>query len=179
MHNLVILGASGSIGQSTLKVLRHNPVALAVLALDGGSQRGCHAARLSRILPVSPSWWTKAPPVYLAGRLQGYGSATRVLSGQAALCGGVPEAHSVMAAIVGAGGSGAHHGHRCAPASRILANRRRWSCRAPSLWRRCASTWRRVLPIDSEHNAIFQCLPRPSSASRVCDLAAAGISRSC
>ena len=106
MQNLVILGASGSIGQSTLKVLRHNPGRWQVLALTAARSVD---AMLRDCLEFSPRFAVmvdEGAASELAGRLKAHGSTTRVLSGQAALCdvAAHPDAHSVMAAIVGAAG---------------------------------------------------------------------------
>ena len=106
MQNLVILGASGSIGQSTLKVLRHNPGRWQVLALTAARSVD---AMLRDCLEFSPRFAVmvdEGAASDLAGRLKAHGSTTRVLSGQAALCdvAAHPDAHSVMAAIVGAAG---------------------------------------------------------------------------
>ena len=81
MQNLVILGASGSIGQSTLKVLRHNPGRWQVLALTAA--RGVDAM-LRDCLEFSPRFAVmvdEGAASDLAGRLKAHGSTTRVLSG--------------------------------------------------------------------------------------------------
>ncbi|MGL5334514.1 MAG: 1-deoxy-D-xylulose-5-phosphate reductoisomerase, partial [Aeromonas veronii] len=107
MHkSLVILGASGSIGQSTLKVLRHNPGSWQVLALTAARNVD---AMLRDCLEFSPRFAVMVDEDAareLAARLKAHGSATRVMSGAAALCevAAHPDTHSVMAAIVGAAG---------------------------------------------------------------------------
>ena len=62
MQNLVILGASGSIGQSTLKVLRHNPGRWQVLALTAARSVDAMLRDCLEFSPGSLSWWTKVPP---------------------------------------------------------------------------------------------------------------------
>lgn len=62
MRNLVILGASGSIGQSTLKVLRQNPGRWQVLALTAARSVDAMVRDCLEFSPVSPSWWMRRPP---------------------------------------------------------------------------------------------------------------------
>ena len=79
MQNLVILGASGSIGQSTLKVLRHNPGRWQVLALTAARSVD---AMLRDCLEFSPRFAVmvdEGAASDLAGRLKAHGSTTRVL----------------------------------------------------------------------------------------------------
>ena len=180
MQNLVILGASGSIGQSTLKVLRHNPGRWQVLALTAARSVD---AMLRDCLEFSPRFAVmvdEGAASELAGRLKAHGSTTRVLSGQAALCdvAAHPEAHSVMAAIVGAAGLAPTMAAVRAGKRILLANKEALVMSGAFFMEAVREHGAELLPIDSEHNAIFQCLPVDVQRQPgFCDLAGAGISK--
>ncbi|MEA9439578.1 1-deoxy-D-xylulose-5-phosphate reductoisomerase [Aeromonas caviae] len=180
MQNLVILGASGSIGQSTLKVLRHNPGRWQVLALTAARSVG---AMLRDCLEFSPRFAVmvdEGAASDLAGRLKAHGSTTRVLSGQAALCdvAAHPDAHSVMAAIVGAAGLAPTMAAVRAGKRILLANKEALVMSGAFFMEAVREHGAELLPIDSEHNAIFQCLPVDVQRQPgFCDLAGAGISK--
>ncbi|MEL3916587.1 MULTISPECIES: 1-deoxy-D-xylulose-5-phosphate reductoisomerase [Aeromonas] len=180
MQNLVILGASGSIGQSTLKVLRHNPGRWQVLALTAARSVD---AMLRDCLEFSPRFAVmvdEGAASDLAGRLKAHGSTTRVLSGQAALCdvAAHPDAHSVMAAIVGAAGLAPTMAAVRAGKRILLANKEALVMSGAFFMEAVRAHGAELLPIDSEHNAIFQCLPVDVQRQPgFCDLAGAGISK--
>ncbi len=180
MQNLVILGASGSIGQSTLKVLRHNPGRWQVLALTAARSVD---AMLRDCLEFSPRFAVmvdEGAASDLAGRLKAHGSTTRVLSGQAALCdvAAHPEAHSVMAAIVGAAGLAPTMAAVRAGKRILLANKEALVMSGAFFMEAVREHGAELQPIDSEHNAIFQCLPVDVQRQPgFCDLAGAGISK--
>ncbi len=180
MQNLVILGASGSIGQNTLKVLRHNPGRWQVLALTAARSVD---AMLRDCLEFSPRFAVmvdEGAASDLAGRLKAHGSTTRVLSGQAALCdvAAHPDAHSVMAAIVGAAGLAPTMAAVRAGKRILLANKEALVMSGAFFMEAVREHGAELLPIDSEHNAIFQCLPVDVQRQPgFCDLAGAGISK--
>lgn len=180
MQNLVILGASGSIGQSTLKVLRHNPGRWQVLALTAARSVD---AMLRDCLEFSPRFAVmvdEGAASDLAGRLKAHGSTTRVLSGQVALCdvAAHPDAHSVMAAIVGAAGLAPTMAAVRAGKRILLANKEALVMSGAFFMEAVREHGAELLPIDSEHNAIFQCLPVDVQRQPgFCDLAGAGISK--
>ncbi|WP_421178575.1 1-deoxy-D-xylulose-5-phosphate reductoisomerase [Aeromonas enteropelogenes] len=180
MRNLVILGASGSIGQSTLKVLRHNPGRWQVLALTAARSVD---AMLRDCLEFSPRFAVMVDEVAareLASRLKTHGSLTRVMSGPAALCevAAHPDAHSVMAAIVGAAGLAPTMAAVRAGKCILLANKEALVMSGAFFMEAVREHGAELLPIDSEHNAIFQCLPTAIQRQLgFCDLAAAGISK--
>ncbi len=180
MQNLVILGASGSIGQSTLKVLRHNPGRWQVLALTAARSVD---AMLRDCLEFSPRFAVmvdEGAASDLAGRLKAHSSTTRVLSGQAALCdvAAHPDAHSVMAAIVGAAGLAPTMAAVRAGKRILLANKEALVMSGAFFMEAVREHGAELLPIDSEHNAIFQCLPVDVQRQPgFCDLAGAGISK--
>ncbi|KHN64816.1 1-deoxy-D-xylulose-5-phosphate reductoisomerase [Aeromonas hydrophila] len=180
MHNLVILGASGSIGQSTLKVLRHNPGRWQVLALTAARSV---EAMLRDCLEFSPRFAVmvdEAAASELAAQLKTHGSATRVMAGTAALCevAAHPDAHSVMAAIVGAAGLAPTMAAVRAGKRILLANKEALVMSGAFFMEAVREHGAELLPIDSEHNAIFQCLPEAIQRQPgFCDLAGAGISK--
>lgn len=180
MHNLVILGASGSIGQSTLKVLRQNLGRWQVLALTAARSVD---AMLRDCLEFSPRFAVMVDEdaaTMLAGRLKAHGSVTRVLSGQAALCevAAHPDVHSVMAAIVGAAGLAPTMAAVRAGKRILLANKEALVMSGAFFMEAVREHGAELLPIDSEHNAIFQCLPEAIQRQPgFCDLAGAGISK--
>ncbi|WP_324002900.1 1-deoxy-D-xylulose-5-phosphate reductoisomerase [Aeromonas hydrophila] len=180
MHNLVILGASGSIGQSTLKVLRHNPGRWQVLALTAARSV---EAMLRDCLEFSPRFAVmvdEAAASELAAQLKTHGSTTRVMAGPAALCevAAHPDAHSVMAAIVGAAGLAPTMAAVRAGKRILLANKEALVMSGAFFMEAVREHGGELLPIDSEHNAIFQCLPEAIQRQPgFCDLAGAGISK--
>lgn len=180
MRNLVILGASGSIGQSTLKVLRHNPGRWQVLALTAARSVD---AMLRDCLEFSPRFAVMVDEEAareLESRLKTHGSQTRVMSGPAALCevAAHPDAHSVMAAIVGAAGLAPTMAAVRAGKRILLANKEALVMSGAFFMEAVREHGAELLPIDSEHNAIFQCLPTAIQRQPgFCDLAAAGISK--
>ncbi|MDX2126147.1 MAG: 1-deoxy-D-xylulose-5-phosphate reductoisomerase [Aeromonas hydrophila] len=180
MHNLVILGASGSIGQSTLNVLRHNPGRWQVLALTAARSV---EAMLRDCLEFSPRFAVmvdEAAASELAAQLKTHGSVTRVMAGPAALCevAAHPDAHSVMAAIVGAAGLAPTMAAVRAGKRILLANKEALVMSGAFFMEAVREHGAELLPIDSEHNAIFQCLPEAIQRQPgFCDLAGAGISK--
>ncbi|MFM5585800.1 1-deoxy-D-xylulose-5-phosphate reductoisomerase [Aeromonas rivipollensis] len=180
MRNLVILGASGSIGQSTLKVLRQNPGRWQVLALTAARSVDAMVRDCLEFSPRFAVMVDEKAASDLASRLKTHGCPTRVLCGQAALCevAAHPDAHSVMAAIVGAAGlaptmAAVRSGKRI-----LLANKEALVMSGAFFMEAVRHHGAELLPIDSEHNAIFQCLPEAIQREPgFCDLAGAGISK--
>jgi 1-deoxy-D-xylulose-5-phosphate reductoisomerase len=115
----------------------------------------------------------------LAGRLKAHGSTTGCLSGQAALCdvAAHPDAHSVMAAIVGAAGLAPTMAAVRAGKRILLANKEALVMSGAFFMEAVREHGAELLPIDSEHNAIFQCLPATCSASPVSAIWRGGISK--
>lgn len=106
MKQLTILGSTGSIGCSTLDVVRHNPEHFRVVALVAGKNV---ARMVEQCLEFSPRYAVmddEASAKLLKTMLQQQGSRTEVLSGQQAACdmAALEDVDQVMAAIVGAAG---------------------------------------------------------------------------
>lgn len=180
MRNLVILGASGSIGQSTLKVLRQNPGRWQVLALTAARSVDAMVRDCLEFSPRFAVMMDEKAASDLAGRLKTHGCPTRVLCGQAALCevAAHPDAHSVMAAIVGAAGLAPTMAAVRAGKRILLANKEALVMSGAFFMEAVRHHGAELLPIDSEHNAIFQCLPEAIQREPgFCDLAGAGISK--
>ena len=180
MRNLVILGASGSIGQSTLKVLRQNPGRWQVLALTAARSVDAMVRDCLEFSPRFAVMVDEKAASDLAGRLKAHGCATQVLCGQAGLCevAAHPHAPSAMAAIVGAAGLAPTMAAVRAGKRILLANKEALVMSGAFFMEAVRHHGAELLPIDSEHNAIFQCLPEAIQREPgFCDLAGAGISK--
>jgi 1-deoxy-D-xylulose-5-phosphate reductoisomerase len=160
-QGLVILGSTGSIGTSTLDVVARHPERFEVLGLSAQQRIDELVAQCLRWRPR----WAVVPDAAAAARardaLRGHGVATEVHAGADALCtmAAAPEADSVMAAIVGAAGL-----RPCLAAARagkrlLLANKEAAVVGGALFMRAVREGGATLLPIDSEHSAIFQCLP--------------------
>ncbi len=160
MQTLTILGATGSIGCSTLDVVARHPDRYRLHALTA-HQRIPELARLCvRFAPAFAVVPDEASASRLRTLLKEGGCATEVMAGAASLeavaC--APEVDTVMAAIVGAAGllptlSAARSGKRV-----LLANKEALVMAGGVFIDACRTGGATVLPIDSEHNAVFQCL---------------------
>ena len=160
-HNVCILGATGSIGDSTLDVIARNAGRFRVVALAAhrnveklADQCARFGARLAVI--ADPSLEGE-----LQAALRARGADSEVLSGPAGLlhAAGMEEIDIVMAAIVGAAGlepafRAAQRGKRI-----LLANKESLVIAGEVFMAEARRNDARILPVDSEHNAIFQSLP--------------------
>jgi len=161
-----ILGSTGSIGTSTLDVLSRHPDRFEVFALTAHHRVD---ELLAQCLVWKPRFAVLPEPAQaqlLQARLREAGSATAVLVGAEALCemASHPEADAVMAAIVGAAGlppclAAARAGKRL-----MLANKEALVVGGALFMSAVREGGALLLPIDSEHSAIFQCLPEDRSA---------------
>ncbi|WP_439146306.1 1-deoxy-D-xylulose-5-phosphate reductoisomerase [Vibrio sp.] len=162
MRNLTILGATGSIGASTLKVVEKNPTLYSVVALAAGSNVD---KMLALVEKWNPSYVAMACPdaaSRLAETLSASHPKTEVLSGPEGMCqvASLKEVDTVMAAIVGAAGllptmSAVKAGKRI-----LLANKEALVMSGQLFIDAVEKYGAEILPVDSEHNAIFQCLPQ-------------------
>lgn len=161
-QQITVLGATGSIGLSTLDVIARHPERYQVFALSGFS-------RLSELLALcvrhAPRY-AVVPEAIAARRLQddlhAAGLSTRVLVGEEGLCqvAGDPEVDAVMAAIVGAAGLRPTLAAVEAGKKILLANKEALVMSGALFMQAVRKSGSVLLPIDSEHNAIFQCMPR-------------------
>ncbi len=161
MHRITILGATGSIGESTLDVVRRHAGRYAVHALTAHRQVQKLAASCIEFRPARAVVGTPEAAHELEALLRAAGVTTEVSYGEAALESVASDAQtdSVMAAIVGAAGlrptlAAARAGKRV-----LLANKEALVMSGRIFMDAVREHGATLLPIDSEHNAIFQCLP--------------------
>lgn len=174
-QGLTILGATGTIGVNTLDVVSRHPQQFRVVALTGQSQLDKLAEQCRRFAPRYAVVLDAASASTLSGLLAAAGCDTEVLYGAEALAqvATLPEVDAVMAAIVGAAGlpptlAAVRAGKRV-----LLANKESLVMAGELFMAEVRASGSVLLPIDSEHNAIFQSLPDDYRG----DLAAAGVGR--
>ena len=160
-RRLTVLGATGSIGQSTLDVVARHPDRFEVFALSAHRQ---HEKLLELCLQFSPQYAVmgeEAAADALARALQSAGSRTAVLCGEAALedIAAAEPVDMVMAAIVGAAGLRPTLAAARAGKKVLLANKEALVLSGQLFMDAVKAGGATLLPIDSEHNAIFQALP--------------------
>jgi 1-deoxy-D-xylulose-5-phosphate reductoisomerase len=161
VKGISILGSTGSIGLSTLDVIRRHPDRFRVTGLAADRN---DARLLEQCLEFRPAVAAMASPeaaARLADAVRRHGLAIRVEAGPEGLAAGaaMEEANLVMAAIVGAAGLGPTLAAAHAGQPVRLANPESLVCAGRLLTDAVAATGAALVPIDSEHNAIFQCLP--------------------
>lgn len=163
MRKLTILGATGSIGSSTLNVIAENPEQFSVFALVAGSQVSKMSRLCQRWQPQYAVMASAQAATQLAQELKTIAPHTQVLYGEQAMCqvASSDEVDIVMAAIVGAVGllptmAAVKAGKRV-----LLANKEALVMSGQLFMDAVAQHQAQLLPVDSEHNAIFQCLPTP------------------
>ena len=160
-QQITVLGATGSIGLSTLDVIARHPERYQAFALTGYSRM----AELEQLCVRHRPQFAVVADEASAGRLQAAlnaaGLSTQVLVGEDALCevASHPQVDAVMAAIVGAAGlkptlAAVRSGKKV-----LLANKEALVMSGALFMQAVREHGATLLPIDSEHNAIFQCLP--------------------
>lgn len=161
VQQISVLGATGSIGLSTLDVIARHPERYQVFALSGFTRLLELEALCLRFRPRFAVVPTTAAAVALQGALHAGGLNTRVLVGEAGLCevAAHPEVDAVMAAIVGAAGLKPTLAAVEAGKKVLLANKEALVMSGALFMQAVRKSGAVLLPIDSEHNAIFQCLP--------------------
>jgi 1-deoxy-D-xylulose-5-phosphate reductoisomerase len=176
VKGVTILGATGSIGLNTLDVLARHPERYRVIALTANSQAERLFELCQRYSPEKAVLRDPSAARVLEERIQRAGLHTQVLAGPAALDAVAREPGSdiVMAAIVGAAGllsvlEAVRAGKRV-----LLANKEPLVMSGQVLMAEARASGAEILPIDSEHNAIFQCMPsgyhtgeRPAGVRRI------------
>jgi 1-deoxy-D-xylulose-5-phosphate reductoisomerase len=175
IQNIAILGATGSIGTSTLDVIARHAERFHVVALSANRKVEELAALCRRFRPdyACMADATRAPQ--LRERLAASGVSCEILAGEAGLTqiASLPEVDCVMAAIVGIAGLRPTLAAARAGKKLLLANKEALVTAGSLFMDTVRSSGATLLPIDSEHNAIFQCLPPFASG----ELAAKGIRR--
>ena len=175
VQGITVLGATGSIGQSTLDVVRRHPDRYRIVALTAHRQVDRLVADCLEFAPQFAVVGDAASAQEAAARLAAAGSDTEVAWGEEALVAAAthPEAAMVMAAIVGAAGlaptlAAARAGRRI-----LLANKEVLVMAGELFMHAVRAHGATLLPVDSEHNAIFQALPPDFSRG----LAACGVEK--
>jgi 1-deoxy-D-xylulose-5-phosphate reductoisomerase len=167
MRTVSILGATGSIGRSTLDVLARHPDRFRVAALTAHSSVDELAVLVKRhdATHAVIGEATRAPQLREA--LRRLGSNATVLAGEQGLvqAASLPESDCVMAAIVGAAGLAPTLAAAAAGKRLLLANKEAVVMAGPVFMDTVRRSGAELLPIDSEHNAVFQCLPAAPGGS--------------
>ena len=160
-QQITVLGATGSIGLSTLDVIARHPQRYQVFALSGFSRIAELLALCVRHAPRFAVVPQAAAASSLQDDLRAAGLHTRVLVGEAGLCqvAADPEVDAVMAAIVGAAGLRPTLAAVEAGKKILLANKEALVMSGALFMQAVRKSGSVLLPIDSEHNAIFQCMP--------------------
>ncbi|HJX16691.1 MAG TPA: 1-deoxy-D-xylulose-5-phosphate reductoisomerase [Acidiferrobacterales bacterium] len=161
LKGVTILGATGSIGVSTLDVLARHPQRYRVVALTANTQAEGLFEQCQRFHPEVAVLRDPAAATRLEDMIRRAGLRIQVLAGAEALetVARDPGSDIVMAAIVGAAGllpvlEAVRAGKRV-----LLANKEPLVMSGPVLMQEARRSGAEILPIDSEHNAIFQCMP--------------------
>jgi 1-deoxy-D-xylulose-5-phosphate reductoisomerase len=165
MHDMkqrvTVLGSTGSIGVSTLDVMSMHPERFEVFALSAATQVDLMLAQCERFKPTFAVMASLPHGQLLADKMRANNLSTQVLSGPEALemIASHEQVHAVMAAIVGAAGlppclAAAKAGKRL-----LLANKEALVVGGEVFMEAVRQGGAQLLPIDSEHSAIFQSLP--------------------
>ncbi|MCO6556378.1 MAG: 1-deoxy-D-xylulose-5-phosphate reductoisomerase [Gilliamella sp.] len=161
MKNITILGSTGSIGCSTLAVIAQNPHLFKAYALVGGNNVAKMTEQCLAFKPKYVAMATAQAEMALRANLANLKLDIEVLSGEQAICEltQLPEVDQVMAAIVGAAGlkptlAAIKKGKRI-----LLANKESLVTCGHLFMQAVKEYGAELLPVDSEHNAIFQSLP--------------------
>lgn len=174
-----ILGATGSIGVNTLRVIADYPDRFEVFALTAHANVGRLLEQCRQFRPQLAVLGSAAAAAELAAALKADGLQTAVAHGKDGLLAAASDAgvDTVMAAIVGGAGllptlAAARSGKKV-----LLANKEALVMSGELFMQAAAAHGARILPIDSEHNAIFQCLPlngegqfRPGNETGFCKM---------
>ena len=161
MRHITVLGSTGSIGVNTLDVIRKHPDRFKLVALTASKQVELLAAQCIEFVPAIAVIGDAQSAARLSAILLEKNISTQVLYGPEGLVSAVLDSgcDTVMAAIVGAAGlvptlAAAKAGKRV-----LLANKEALVMSGHLFMQAMKAGGGELLPIDSEHNAIFQCLP--------------------
>jgi len=161
VKGICILGATGSIGVNTLDVAARHPEKYKIVALSANSQVDRLLQQCEQYQPEYAVLANETAADELVSKLKSKNLATTVLSGVEGLekIASLPQVDFVMAAIVGAAGlkptlAAARAGKRI-----LLANKEALVMSGQIFMDEVKKNNAELLPIDSEHNAIFQCMP--------------------
>ncbi|MEZ5650636.1 MAG: 1-deoxy-D-xylulose-5-phosphate reductoisomerase [Burkholderiaceae bacterium] len=158
---IAVLGSTGSIGASTLDVLARHPDRFDVVGLSAHSRVDAMAEQCERFRPQWAVMTDDVAALALRDRLARSAPEVNVLFGHGALDEVAADARvdAVMAAIVGAAGLRSAIAAARAGKTILLANKEALVMAGEVFLAACREGGATILPIDSEHNAVFQCLP--------------------
>lgn len=161
MKQLTILGSTGSVGCNTLEVIRHHPERFTVVALVAGKNAVRMAEQCLAFRPRFAVMADETSARHLRDLLRQAGSCTEVMAGSqaAAQVAALDEVQQVMAAIVGAAGLIPTLAAVNAGKQVLLANKESLVTCGRLFMQAVRQNGAQLLPVDSEHNAIFQSLP--------------------
>ncbi|NND00246.1 MAG: 1-deoxy-D-xylulose-5-phosphate reductoisomerase [Gammaproteobacteria bacterium] len=170
MQKLAIFGSTGSVGKSTLDVVSRHPAQFQVVALSAGSNVEAMLLQCASVQPQIVVMAEENAALHLQTRLGELGLGTiQVESGENALLelAGSKNIDTVMSAIVGA--AGLMPTLRAVQAAKrvLIANKEPLVMTGDLFMREARKSGAVILPIDSEHNAIYQCLPEDLSTRNV------------
>ncbi|WP_374413204.1 1-deoxy-D-xylulose-5-phosphate reductoisomerase [Hydrogenophaga sp.] len=169
LQNVTVLGSTGSIGTNTLDVIARHPERYRVFALTAATQVDTMLAQCRAHRPRFAVMASEVHARALSDRVRAEGLSVTVLAGAGALCevSADPEVHAVMAAIVGAAGLEPSLAAARAGKKLLLANKEALVVGGDLFMGTVRRGGGVLLPIDSEHSAVFQSLPQdPSTWSR-------------
>jgi 1-deoxy-D-xylulose-5-phosphate reductoisomerase len=157
---VAVLGSTGSIGVSTLDVLARHPDRFEVVALTAHSNVQRLREQCLRYRPAFAVVGSQADADGLEAELHDRGLSTRVLAGEEALCdiASHEQVDTVMAGIVGAAGLRSSLAAARAGKRILLANKEALVMSGPLFMDAVGAGGATLIPVDSEHNAIFQCM---------------------
>lgn len=160
-QRIAVLGSTGSVGANTLDVIARHPERFEVFALSASSQVDLMLRQCLQFKPALAVMAREDAGRQLAARMESSGLATRVLWGSEALDGVASheQVDTVMAAIVGAAGLASCIAAARAGKKLLLANKEALVVGGELFLAAVKQGGARLLPIDSEHSAIFQSLP--------------------
>ncbi len=162
-QRVTVLGSTGSIGVNTLDVLSQHPERFEVFALTAHQQIDKLIEQCLRFTPTLAVVPHADAALKLQAALDGAGCATQVVLGEDGLCSAASDSavDTVVAAIVGGAGLRPTMAAVNAGKRLLLANKEALVMAGGLFMQAAERSGAQVLPVDSEHNAIFQCLPYP------------------
>jgi 1-deoxy-D-xylulose-5-phosphate reductoisomerase len=152
---IAVIGSTGSIGRQTLEIVRAHPQSFRIVALAAGTNTELLAAQLAEFTPDYACWQSDAAPPELPA-----GCRRLPLKEIAAL----PDADRVVLAAGGFAGLEPTLAAVSAGKTVCQANKEAIVCAGELIKRRAAASGARLLPVDSEHSAVWQCLENDNRA---------------
>lgn len=176
MKNVVVLGSTGSIGRQALDVIARRPDLWRVVALAAGGNARLVAEQARRFRPAAVALADPAAAAEVAAALAGEGIEVLAEPDGAASLAGLPQADVVVAGI--AGSAGLPPTYRAVEAGKVvaLANKETLVAAGEAVTAAARRSGARLIPVDSEHSGLFQCLQghRGGDARRVILTASGG-----